>query len=95
MAKLNGGVVRHTHRRNKMSAYKELTIPVHAGILAWLESEAKIINADLQALGQPGNVTSADVAMVLLERGIATAVARQAKQTATPQRERAVGQRAA
>jgi hypothetical protein len=78
-----------------MSAYKELTIQVHAGILAWLESEAKIINADLRALGQPGNVTAADVAMVLLERGIATAVARQREQTAPRQQERAIGQRAA
>ena len=78
-----------------MSAYRELTIQVHAGILAWLESEAKIINADLQALGQHGNVTTADVAMVLLERGIATAVARQREQATTSQRERAVGQKAA
>ena len=77
-----------------MSAYKELTIPVHAGILAWLESEAKIINADLQALGQPGNVTTADVAMVLLERGIATAVMQQRERTATTQHERSVGQKA-
>jgi hypothetical protein len=65
-----------------MSAHKELTIQVHAGILAWLEAEAKIINDDLQALGQPGNVTTADVAIVLLERGIADAVARQQEQTA-------------
>lgn len=78
-----------------MSAYRELTIQVHAGILAWLESEAKIINADLRALGQPANVTTADVAIVLLERGIATAVTQQHTQTATTQRERAVGQKAA
>jgi hypothetical protein len=65
-----------------MSAHKELTIQVHAGILAWLEAEAKIINADLQALGQPGNVTTADIAIVLLERGIADAVTRQREQTA-------------
>jgi hypothetical protein len=71
------------------------TIQVHAGILAWLEAKAKIINADLQALGQPGNVTGAEVAMLLLERGIATAGAGQRKQTAPTQRERAVGQRAA
>ena len=78
-----------------MSAYRELTIHVHAGILAWLEAEAKIINAYLPALCQPGSVTTADVAMVLLERGIATAVTQQREQTATTQRERAVGQKAA
>jgi hypothetical protein len=78
-----------------MSAYKQLTIRVHAGVLAWLESEATIINADLQALGQPGDVTAADVAMVLLERGIANALVQQRDLAATPERERAVGQEAA
>jgi hypothetical protein len=85
-----------------MSAYRDLTIPVHAGVLAWLESEARIINADLRALGKPADVTAADVAMVLLERGIASAVAHQSQLAATQERkhaapqerERAVGQTA-
>jgi hypothetical protein len=78
-----------------MSAYRELTIRVHAGVLAWLESEALIINADLQALGQPGNVTEADVAMVLLERGIANAVAGQRERTAMHEHQHTVNQKAA
>jgi hypothetical protein len=59
-----------------MPGSKELTIRVPAGVLAWLESEATIINADLQLLGQRGDVTPGDVATVLMERGIATTLDR-------------------
>jgi hypothetical protein len=58
-----------------MAAYKELTIRVPAGVLVWLESEATIINADLQALGLRGDVTPGDVATTLMERGIAATLA--------------------
>jgi hypothetical protein len=63
-------------RSASMPGNKELTIRVPAGVLAWLESEATIINADLQLLGQHGDVTPGDVATVLMERGIATTLAR-------------------
>jgi hypothetical protein len=75
-----------------MSSYQELPLRVHAGVLAWLESEAQIINADLQTLGHPGNVTAADVAAVLLERGIATTLSRADTNQQEPLRERAVGE---
>lgn len=56
-----------------MNNVQPLTITLPAGVLRWLESEARIATADLQALGDDRVVTAADVARGLLELGIASA----------------------